>query len=393
VPRRTDVLWAALATALALAVMKLDASDATQVDRAPDLLSVLLAIGACAPLAVRRAHPLAAAVAALLFACVALALGYMVIVPVLVALVLCSRAAIDCAQRVTVPLAACAGTAMAAAVAITGDDSPVLLGIVVGAAVGVTAVLIGDAIRSERERGQRIVELRDRDVERAVVEERLRIVRDVHDITGHHLSAISLHAAGAGRATRDPAARAALERIHGLTSEALGQTRRALGVLREPGAARPAADPASGAAVRTPTPRLQDVDQLLEPAREAGLAVDLRLEGADRPLSDELEVCAYRVVQESLTNVVRHAGARAVRVRVFCDERELLIAVDDDGAGRPGRPGGGIEGMRERVATVGGSFAAGPAGQGWSVRARLPLDAEPGPRERAQLPGAAEVAP
>lgn len=387
-PRRADVLWAALATALALAVLKLDASDATRVDRAPDLLGVVLAIAACAPVAVRRAHPLASAVAAVFFAATALALGYMVVVPVLVSLVLCSRAAIDSAQRVTVPLAAYAATAMAAGVAITGDDNPVLLGVVVGAAIGVTAVLIGDAIRSERERGQRIVELRDRDVERAVVEERLRIVRDVHDITGHHLSAISLHAAGAGRATSDPSARAALERIHGLTAEALGQTRRALGVLRE-------AEPAHLArpAARTPTPRLEDVEQLLEPARDAGLAVDLRLDCADRPLSDEIEVCAYRVVQESLTNVVRHAGASAVRVRVSCDERELRIAVDDDGAGRPGRPGGGIAGMRERVASVGGSFAAGPAGRGWSVRARLPLDAEPGRPDRARVPGAAQVAP
>jgi signal transduction histidine kinase len=96
----------------------------------------------------------------------------------------------------------------------------------------------------------------------------------------------------------------------------------------------------------------------------AGLTVDLRL-GGDA-LSDEIEVCAYRVVQESLTNVVRHAGASAVRVHVSYGERELLIAVDDDGAGGPDRSGGGIEGMRERVAIVGGSFAAGPAEHGWS---------------------------
>ncbi len=369
-------------------MLQLDASDATQVDRAPDLLGALLAIAACVPVAVRRAHPLAAAVVALAFACAALALGYLVIVPVLVGLVLCSLAAIHSAQRVTLPLAAYAGTVMAAGVAITGDDSPVLVGILGGVAIGVTAVLIGDAIRSERERtreahefAQRIAELRDRDVERAVAEERLRIARDVHDITGHHLSAISLQAAGAGRTTSDPVAREALGRIHRLTSEALGQTRRALGALRE-----------SGPAAHAPTPRLEHVEELLEPAREAGLAVDLRLDGAHRPLPDEIEVCAYRVVQESLTNVVRHAAASAVRVRVSYGERELLIAVDDDGAGDPGRPAGGIEGMRERVAIVGGSFAAGPAGHGWSVRASLPLDAEPNPRDQAGVSGVPEVA-
>lgn len=387
-PRRADVLWAALAIALALALLRLDASDAAGVDRAPDLLGVLLAVVACAPVAVRRAHPLAAAVAALAFACAALALGYLVIVPVLVGLTLCSRAAVHSPQRVTVPLAAYAGTVTAAAVAITADDSPVLVGIIGGAAIGVTAVLIGDAIRSERERtreaqefARRTAELRDRDVEHAVAEERLRIARDVHDITGHHLSAISLQAAGAGRTTSDPVAREALERIHRLTSEALGQTRRALGFLRS-----------SGPAAHAPTPRLEQLEQLLEPAREAGLAVDLRVDGASRPLSDEVEICAYRVVQESLTNVVRHAGASAVGVRVAYGERELTIVVDDDGVGEPGRPGGGVEGMRQRVAIIGGSFAAGPAGHGWSVRASLPLDADVLPPEQTEASAVSGVA-
>ena len=388
-PRRADLLWTALTAALALALLKLDATDAARVDRPPDLLGCLLAVAACAPVAVRRTRPLAAALVALPCAGVALALGYMVIVPLLVGLVLCSRAAIDSARRVTVPLAAYAGTVMAAAVAITGDDSPRPLGMLVGATIGVTAVLIGDAIRSERERAQRIAELRDRDVERAVVEERLRIVRDVHDITGHHLSAISLQAAGAGFATEDPVARAALQRIHRLTAEALGQTRRALGVLREQEASDPAqtADRADRAD-RAPAPRLDQLEQLLEHARDAGLAADLRRDGDDRPLSDEIEVCAYRIVQESLTNVVRHAGASAVGVRLSYGERELLIAVDDDGAGRPARPGGGIEGMRERVAIVGGSLAAGPSANGWSVRARLPLDDAPDRRDRATAPAA-----
>ncbi|MGE4426470.1 MAG: sensor histidine kinase [Solirubrobacteraceae bacterium] len=391
-PRRADLLWTALVTALSLAVLQVDGSTATRGDRAPDLLAAALAIAACVPVAVRRTHPLAAAVVGLPFASAALALGYTVIVPVLVGLTLCGWAAIHSTRPVTVPLAAYAGTVMAAAVAITGDDSPLLVRLLGGAAIGVTAVLIGHAVRSERERtreaqefARRIAELRDRDVERAVVEERLRIARDLHDITGHHLSAISLQAAGAGRTSADPVARATFERIHRLTSEALGQTQRALGALR---------DVASGrAAALAPTPRLEHVEALLEPARDAGIAVDLRLDGPDRPLSDELEVCAYRVVQESLTNVVRHAGASAVRVEVTFGEREMRIVVDDDGVGGPARPGGGIEGMRERVAIVGGRFSAGPIGDGrragpaggggvdgsvrsgWSVRAILPLDA------------------
>jgi signal transduction histidine kinase len=313
----------------------------------------------------------------------------MVIIPVLVGLTLCGWAVVHSAKRVTIPLAVYAGTVMAVAVTITGDDGPILMRILIGAAIGIAAVLIGNAIRSERERtretresAQRMAEMRDRDVEHAVAQERLRIARDVHDITGHHLSAISLQAAGAGRSTPDPVARAAFERIHGLTAEALGQTRRALGVLRE-----------SGSAGRTPTPRLEHLEQLLETARAAGLTVDLQLDGIDGPLSDEIEVCVYRLVQESLTNVARHAGASAVRVLVACADEELLVTIDDDGAGGRGRAGGGIAGMRERVTIVGGSFTAGPAERGWSVRACIPLKVDPDPPDRAWASGASELIP
>jgi len=383
VPPRADILWAALASVASVVVLQGEESGA-----AP----VLLAVAACAPIALRRTHPLAAAVVAVAFAAAGMALDYTAIVPVLVGLVLSCQAAIHGVPRVTLPLTAYAGVAFAAAVAIAGTDpvTPILMRTAFGFAIGATPVLIGGSIRRERERtrearefGRRIAELRDRDVERAVAEERLRIARDVHDITGHHLSAISLQAAGASGARgalADPEVREALERIHRLTSEALGQTRRALGVLR-----------ATGPATLAPTPRLEHIEPLLEPARDAGLAVDLRVDGPARPLSDELEVCAYRVLQESLTNVVRHSRATSVRVRVAYGERDLTVEVEDDGAGHAARPGGGIEGMRERVAIVGGSFAAGPSARGWSVRVSLPLPAEPGPRassDEAQVSGA-----
>jgi len=320
-----------------------------------------------------RTHPLPFAVGTLAIAATAMVLGYPATVPVLVALLLAARAAIQSPPRVTLPLTAYAGAAMATAIGIAGTDpmTPLAMRIVLGFAIGATPVLIGGSIRRERERtreaqehARRIAELRDRAVERAVVEERLRIARDVHDITGHHLSAISLQAAGASGAwgaTSDPEVGDALANIHRLTTEALGQTRRALGVLRE-----------SGPATVAPTPRLDHIEPLLEPARDAGLAVDLHVEGARRPLSDELEVCAYRVLQESLTNVVRHASATAVHVQVTYDEHALTIAVEDDGAGGSAGPGGGIEGMRERVAIVGGRFSAGPGTRGWAVQAILP---------------------
>lgn len=372
--RPANLLWTALAIGLALAALQLDGSGTARVARAPDLLGTLLVIAACAPVATRRRIPLGSAAAAMLFAGVAMALGYMAIVPILVGLLLCGRAAIYSAQRVTIPLAIYAGAVVATAVTITDDESPVPLRIVLGAAIGATAVLIGDVIRSERERtrekeelARRIAELRDRDVEHAVVEERLRIAREVHDITGHHLSAISLQAAGAGRNTSDPVAGETLGRIHQLATEALGQTRRALGVLRE-----------SGPASRDPIPRLEDLEQLLLLARDAGLEVELLREGVEARLPEQIEACAYRVVQESLTNVVRHSGAESVRVRVILEDEGLLVEITDDGTGGSEQPGGGIRGMQERVAIVGGSFRAGPGEQGWKVRVSLPLDAEPG---------------
>jgi signal transduction histidine kinase len=242
---------------------------------------------------------------------------------------------------------------------------------------------VGERLRAERVRSRdarelarRVEELRDRDVERAVAEERLRIARDVHDITGHHLSAISLQAAGAGRTTGDPLARETFERIHRLTSEALGQTRRALGVLRH--------EDEDGAAAPPPPPRIASVEPLLGPARAAGIAAELSVEGDVRELPETVEMCAYRVVQESLTNVVRHADARSVRVVVAYGPATLRIAVDDDGrggaadGGPPVRGGSGIEGMRERLALVGGELTTGPGGPlgGWSVRAVVPLEEE-----------------
>lgn len=376
-PRATPARWSDAALAAVLVAVSVgwlftDIEDTTrEVVREPDVLGAVLVAVACAAVAFRRPFPAVAALVATAAAGAAAMPGYPAMVPVVVALALCGRAAVHTDRTATIVVGAFSGLQVMG-IALSGvGDAPLLRGIV-GFAAGLVPVLVGNKLRGERirtgeaqELARSVEELRDRDVERAVAQERLRIARDVHDITGHHLSAISLQAAGAGRQTPDPVARAALERIHGLTTEALGQTRRALGVLR-----------ASGPAVLAPAPRLAQVEELLAPARGAGLAVDLRLRGRERPLSEEVEVCAYRLVQESLTNVVRHAGAGEVVVRVEYCERELFVAIDDDGVGGPlRRHGGGLDGMRERVALVGGSFDAGPVGRrGWSVRATLPLE-------------------
>jgi signal transduction histidine kinase len=375
-PTAGDVVRAAVVAAVACGLTVIGDRDiAGTQQREFGLVAAALTIAACAPVAFRRSEPLVAAVVSLVVALAGTLRDYPMTAATLVALGLVGLATVRAEARLTGSLGVFSGVVLMVSALSTaqGDYAIVAIG---AFAVGMLPALVGEKFRAERARTRdarelalRVEELRDRDVARAVAEERLRIARDVHDITGHHISAISLQAAGAGRTTPDPVARAAFERIHGLTTEALGQTRRALGVLRQE------AEPAT----LSPSPRLAHVDHLLEPARSAGIDAELHVEGTVRELSETVEMCAYRVIQESLTNVVRHAGAHAVRVAVGYGEEALTVAVEDDGGaggGRPVRAGGGIEGMRERVALVGGALEAGPRdGGGWAVRATLPLGA------------------
>jgi signal transduction histidine kinase len=254
-----------------------------------------------------------------------------------------------------------------ALVALVRANHDQVLATIGGFAVGMVPALIGERVRAmrvdarqAREHASRVEERRDRDVQRAIVDERLRIARDLHDITGHHLSAIALQAGGAARATTDPLAGQVLRRIHDLAGGALSQTRHAVGLLRE--------EPISLA----PLPRLDTVEHLAAHARSAGVEVTLRTEGGRRELPDLVEVCAYRVIQESLTNVVRHAHARSVTVLVSYGADGITVGVDDDGIGGPAEAGAGLTGMWERVALAGGTLTAGPGEHGWSVRATLP---------------------
>jgi signal transduction histidine kinase len=336
---------------------------------------VLLIVVACAPVALRRTAPRVSACSALA-ATVAISLfDYPMTACYLISLGLVAHAASQSDVRLIGTLGVFSGVAVAVRAAAASDVSSTPLAAIGGFAVGMMPALIGESLRAERARtrdahelARRTEELRDRDVARAVDAERLRIARDVHDITGHHLSAISLRAAGAAHTTPDPMSRTAFEQIHALTTEALGQTKSVLGVLRT---AAPAA--------LAPAPRLADVEALLAPARAAGIAAGLTVRGDVRPPGDAIEVSAYRVVQEAVTNVMRHADARTADVVIAYGPGALTVSVDDDGTARPGRPvprGGGIEGMRERVALLGGNFAAGPrAAGGWSVRATFPLEA------------------
>jgi signal transduction histidine kinase len=158
-------------------------------------------------------------------------------------------------------------------------------------------------------------------------------------------------------------------RVADTARTALTELRRVLGVLRSDAEA-------DGGAARAPQPDLAGVDDLVAAVREAGLTVDVRTEGAARPVTGVVGVAAYRVVQEALTNVLRHAAARRAEVALSFGDDALVVTVSDDGRGPAGGGDGGhgIAGMRERVAIAGGSLDAGPRdGGGFAVRARLPL--------------------
>jgi signal transduction histidine kinase len=210
-----------------------------------------------------------------------------------------------------------------------------------------------------------------RKAEQATAVERARIAREMHDIVAHHLSVIVLQAAGA-RASGRPA-EATLEKIENSARQALTETRRLLGVLRDP-------DEETGLA---PQPGIGDLDALAASVQATGLPVNLVIDGDLGPLPATVDVSVYRIVQEALTNVLKHAGPARVDVTIGCAAEAVTIEVTDDGIGELSRPaavsGHGLAGMRERAAVFGGELAAGPRpGGGYAVRARLPLgDGQP----------------
>lgn len=207
---------------------------------------------------------------------------------------------------------------------------------------------------------------------RRVNEERLRIARELHDVLAHSISVINVQAGGGlALLDSDPAqARTALTTIKSASKEALGEVRQVLDTLRAP-----------GAAPRAPAPGLARLPDLTAQAADAGLRVTVETDGEARPLPPGADLAAFRIVQEALTNVIRHSGSRTAHVRLRYGPAELRVDVDDEGpaseSGTASTTGGnGLVGMRERAAALGGSAAAGPRDDGgFRVTARLPLTA------------------
>jgi signal transduction histidine kinase len=248
-----------------------------------------------------------------------------------------------------------------------GLSSVLLLMVVVAAAA------LGD---SRRQRGEALAErdetrqaMSDTLQDQAAMEERARIARDLHDVVAHHVSAIAVQAESARLTTEglSEEGRAHFESIGQTARDALTEMRRLLGVLRED---------ASAEAARDPQPSLAHVNDLVETARAAGSPVTLTLEGTMVSLPTGVDLCAYRILQEALTNVRRHAPGAAVEVELEYQPDELRLRVRDHGPGStsPDLDGHGLLGMRERAIMVGGTLTAGPAdGGGFAVDAVLPI--------------------
>ena len=221
--------------------------------------------------------------------------------------------------------------------------------------------------RTLRTRAEGLERDRDETARRAVVEERQRLARELHDVVAHSISVIVLQARGGRRVLDDSPeqAREAFDSIEVTGREALTEMRRLLGLLRR----------TDEELALLPRASLRRLDALVEQVRQAGLPVELEIEGDPARLPAGVDLSGYRIVQEALTSTLRHAGPAHARVIVHCASEFVEINVTDDGAGpHGGGPGHGLAGIRERVSLYGGELRTGPRpGGGYEVFARLPL--------------------
>jgi signal transduction histidine kinase len=254
--------------------------------------------------------------------------------------------------------------------AVPANDALALAGWLLAVAIA------AEATRYHAERAAATRASRQLDQRRQQSEERLRIARDLHDVIGHNISLINVQASmGLDLIDSQPEqARAALSAIKSASKEALAELRTMLTPLR-----------GDDAAPRSPAPGLDRLPELIELTRAAGLAVEVEITGKAPPLPAAVQLAAYRIIQESLTNVARHAGQVRVTVRVTCDDANVHVQIDDEGkarsaigAGSAIGTGSGITGMRERATALGGNLSAGfRHGGGFRVSARLPVRPAP----------------
>jgi signal transduction histidine kinase len=349
-----------------------------------DALRGVAAILACAPLPLRRRWPVPVLAATVVGDAALVTLG--VRGPALIAVAFAVYTVAASSPRRLSPwiVGAVVATMLGAALVavggpewgtLIGGPTVVLLGWIAGentrARVTYAAGLAERAAERERQREER--------VRQAAIDERLRIARELHDIVAHAMSLISVRAGAARMVIHEnpDEGYAGLSIIETTSRRALREMRRLVGVLRQPD------EP--GLADLEPAPGLALVDDLVRQSTEAGLRVDVDITGDVRPLPQGIDVSAYRIIQEALTNVVRHAGPTRAHLRVDYGRDEVRIELVDEGlpalaaATNPARGNGaghGLVGMRERVALYGGELVTEPTRTGYRVLARLPLDEE-----------------
>ena len=380
-PFVVDGLFALLLTALSVAGLLTVQEYAPEEARIkdPDALGVILAALQTLPLAWRRRHPeqvlSAVGVATLVF----YASRYETTTGGIGVMVALYTVASLCSRRTSLVSAATTAVALAVLLAIAEDVSADI--VISNYVIFGTAWILGDNIRTRRaytanleERAARLEHDREESSRRAAAEERERIARELHDIVAHSVSVMVVQAGAARRvleAKASPApARDALRQIEDTGRSALTDMRRMLGILRNP----------DEIADLSPQPGLAHLDPLIAQATEAGVPVDYEILGRPRPLPSGMDLSAYRIVQEALTNTIKHAGPARARVVVRYEHDRVEIEVFDDGRGaardlQKSNGGHGLVGMKERAGLYGGKLKAGPrAGGGYSVKVTLPLE-------------------
>jgi signal transduction histidine kinase len=371
-----DVIVAVAAFGLSAAVLA--GADPVADDlREPDVAAYLLvAIYSGLPI-LRRWAPVVAVFGGLAAGVAFAAAQYPVALTPVVLLSIYTAAAVLTPRRARVLLA---GAVVLGIVGATASPGPTDVGV---PALIVSAWLLGNYVGSRRtysaeleDKNRLLEQARVELADRAVTDERLRIARELHDVVAHTMSVVAVHA-GTGRmvADDDPAAaRQALATIETTIRSALLEMRRMLGILRASDSEEPGC--------RAPAPGLEDLDALVADVVRSGITVEVRVEGDRSDVPAGVDLAAYRIVQEALTNVIKHAGPVRVTVAVRYSDDAVTVEVDNDGPARhdsrsvPVATGHGLVGMRERVAMNHGDLDVGPRLiGGFHVAARLPFRA------------------
>ena len=375
-PVLADALLAAAVTAIAITGTAVPRTP--QGYRAVDALALAVTALAGASLAVRRRLPMAVFAVTLAASVIYAARGYPAGPALLIVLVSIYTAASRDRRLRALALGVIAAVGIGAARMLFTDET---LGEVTGKALGWigAALFLGWAVANRRafvaeirDRAERAERTREQEAQRRVDAERLRIARELHDVLAHGISTINVQAGVAAHlnARQPELASEALETIKRLSKEALSELREILDVLRA----------VDGPDQREPVARLAQLDALIARVTRAGLEVHVRVQGQARTVPVAVDLAAYRIVQEALTNVIRHAGSTTASLALRYSEQELVIDVLNDGNGQSPHNGSadstgyGLIGMRERAESLGGTFEACPhPGGGFHVRAALPM--------------------